>query len=154
MGHGVRATAEVAVRAGFKYILFSPVPENDAVAVDEYLKSIQPVPSPYLVNGKLSKRAKTGKKLFEQTGCNNCHSGPYYTNMRSYDVGTLRRWDKSIEKLLLDVPSLIEVWRTAPYLHDGRAMSVEEAFNSCHHEGVKGLSEDEMLDLVEYVLSL
>jgi len=154
MGHGVRATAEVAVRSGFKYILFSPVPENDAVAVDVYLKSIQPVPSPYLVNGKLSKRAKTGKKLFEQTGCNNCHSGPYYTNMRSYDVGSLRRWDKRVKPPPLDVPSLIEVWRTAPYLHDGRAMSVEEAFSSCHPEGVKGLSSDDIKTLSEYVLSL
>ena len=154
MGHGVRASAEAAVRSGFKYILFSSIPETDAVAVDEYLKSIQPVPSPYLVNGKLSKRAKTGKKLFEQTGCNNCHSGPYYTNMRSYDVGTLRRWDKRIKPPPLDVPLLIEVWRTAPYLHDGRAMLVEEAFSSCHPEGVKGLSSDDIKKLSEYVLSL
>ena len=153
MGHGVRATAEVAVRSGFKYILFSIIPENDAVAVDEYLKSIQPVPSPYLVNGELSKRAKTGKKIFEQTGCNNCHSGPYYTNMRLYDVGTLRGWEKSMKKPL-DVPSLIEVWRTAPYLHDGRTMSVEEAFSSCNPEGVKGLSSEDIKALSEYVLSL
>jgi len=154
MGHGIRSTAEVAVRSGFKYILFSTAPEDDAVAVDGYLKSMHPVPSPYLVNGKLSKLAKKGQKIFEQAGCNNCHSGSYYTNMKSYDVGTLRRWDKRKEKPLLDVPSLIEVWRTAPYLHDGRTMSVEEAFRSCSQEGVSGLSPEEIKALQAFVLSL
>lgn len=154
MGHGVRANAEVAVRSGFKYILFTTPEEKDAEAVDEYLKSEKPVPSPYLVNGELNERAKIGKKIFEQVGCNNCHSGPYYTNMKSYDVGTLRRWDKTREKPPLDVPSLIEVWRTAPYLHDGRTMSVEKAFSSCHPEGVKGLSSEDIKALSEFVLSL
>jgi len=153
MGHGVRPTAEAAVRSGFKYILFSSIPETDAEAVDEYLKSMKPIPSPYLNNGKLSKSARRGKALFEQVGCNNCHSDPYYTNMRLYDVGTLRGCEKNMKRPFV-VPSLIEVWRTAPYLHDGRTMSIEEAFSSCHLEGVEGLSEDEMLNLVEYVLSL
>ena len=26
----------------------------------------------------------------------------------------------------LDIPSLVEIWRTAPYLHDGRAATLEE----------------------------
>ena len=154
MGHGVRASAEVAVRSGFKYILFSNPEEQDAAAVDEYLKSLRPTPSPYLVDGELSEQAQIGKKLFDQAGCINCHSGAYYTNLKSYDVSTLRRWDKRNEKPLLDVPSLIEVWRTAPYLHDGRTMSVEEAFKSCDSEGVKGLSPQEIKALSEFVLSL
>jgi cytochrome c peroxidase len=153
MGHGVRATAEAAVRSGFKYILFKSPSENDVVAVDEYLKNMKPIPSPYLNNEKLSKSALRGKKLFKQVGCSNCHSGPYYTNMRLYDVGTLRGWEKNMKRPFV-VPSLIEVWRTAPYLHDGRTMSVEEAFSSCHPEGVKGLSSDDIKALSEYVLSL
>ena len=154
MGHGVRANAEVAVRSGFKYILFSDTEEQDAIAVDEYLKSEQAVPSPYLINGELSKLAKKGQKIFEQVGCINCHSRAYYTNMKSYDVGTLRMWDKRKEKPLLDVPTLLEVWRTAPYLHDGRTMSVEEAFKSCDPEGIKELSPEEIKALKAFVLSL
>ena len=154
MGHGIRANAEAAVRSGFKYILFSQILEEDAVAVDEYLKSIEPIPSPYLNKGKLTKNARRGKALFEKAGCINCHSGLYYTNMKSYDVGTLRRWNATMNSNLLDVPSLIEVWRTAPYLHDGRTMSVEEAFISCHPEGVKSLSSEDIKALAEYVLSL
>ena len=154
MTHGIRDNAEVAVRAGFKYSLFSPASEHDAVAVDEYLKSIKPIPSPYLNKGKLNKSAQEGKVLFEKVGCNNCHSGPYYTNMKSYDVGTLKRWDSSRGKQPIDVPTLIEVWRTAPYLHDGRTMNIEEAFSSCHPDGVKGLSSDDIKALSDYVLSL
>ncbi|TAL61609.1 MAG: hypothetical protein EPN88_14500 [Bacteroidetes bacterium] len=154
MALGIRANAEVAVRSGFKYILFSPIAEYDAVSVDEYLRSIRPLPSPHLIKGELNKSARRGEILFEKVGCINCHSGPYFTNMKSYDVGTLRDWDKSMKKPSLDVPSLIEVWRTAPYLHDGRAVTVQEAFSACHPEGVKGMSENEMSDLVEYVLSL
>jgi YVTN family beta-propeller protein len=153
MAYGIRENAEAAVRSGFKYILFAPLPENEASMVDEYLKNMKPIPSPYLVNGNLSDRAQRGKKLFEQIGCNNCHSGPYYTNMKSYDVGTLRGWEKATKKPL-DVPSLIEVWRTAPYLHDGRAMTVQKAFSACHPEGLKGLSPDDIKALSEYVLSL
>ena len=46
MSTGIRASAEVAVRAGFRFAHFSVLPEEDAVAVDEYLKALEPVPSP------------------------------------------------------------------------------------------------------------
>ena len=61
---GVRESAEWAVRAGFKFIQFFDVSEEDARCVDAYLKSLQPVPSPYLVNGELSEKAKAGKEVF------------------------------------------------------------------------------------------
>ncbi len=35
---GIRESAEVAVRAGFKHIQFYDISEQDAVLVDEYLK--------------------------------------------------------------------------------------------------------------------
>ena len=58
MATGIRADAETGVRAGFKFIQFFDVSEDDAQAVDDYLKSLEPVPSSFLVNGKLSKSAK------------------------------------------------------------------------------------------------
>lgn len=154
MGHGIRASAELAVRSGFKYILFSAASEQDATAVDEYLKSITPLPSPYLIKGKLSRNAQKGKELFKKAGCINCHSGPYFTNMKSYDVGTLKFWNSNIGKLALDVPTLIEVWRSSPYLHDGRTTDIKKAFSSCNSEGVKDLSPEDKEALEAYVLSL
>jgi YVTN family beta-propeller protein len=153
MSHGIRATAEVAVRSGFKYIMFAPLSEDKASMVDVYLKNMKPTTSPYLVEGKLNEHAQRGKEVFERAGCINCHSGQYYTNCKQYDLGTLRGWEKDI-KQPIDVPGLTEVWRTAPYLHDGRALTVKEAFQTCNPKGAEVLTELELIDLTEYVLSL
>jgi hypothetical protein len=69
MSSGVRETAEMAVRSGLKNILFSKAPEEVATAIDEYLKSLKPVPSPHLENGKLSPMAERGRDVFERAGC-------------------------------------------------------------------------------------
>jgi hypothetical protein len=57
-----------------------------------------------------------------------------------------------------DVPSLIEVWRTAPYLHGGDALDLHETitdFNFLNRRGdTKSLNKRELNDLVEYLRSL
>ena len=146
---GIRASAELAVRAGFKLIQFFEITEEDAVLVDEYLKSLRPVPSPYLVNGDLSAKAKAGRKIFETLSCDKCHSGPYYTDMKMHRIGEDVEFEKG-----WDTPTLIEVWRTAPYLFDGRAATMEEVFEVHRHGINKKLSKKDMEDLVEYVKSL
>ncbi len=155
MSTGIRANAEVAVRAGLKYIQFSVRPEEDAVAIDEFLKSLKPVPSPYLVNGKLSKAAERGEKLFIEAGCAHCHSGPYLSNMKQYDLGTGKNLDKGRK---FDVPTLIEIWRTAPYLHDGRAANMEDVLTihnvEDRHGTTSNLTPEELENLVEYIMSL
>ena len=77
MSEGVRLTAEAAVRSGLTHILYADRPEEEAVAIDEYLKSLQPIPSPHLVDGQLSPAAQRGKKLFEseQVGCHTVPPG-------------------------------------------------------------------------------
>ncbi len=152
---GIRAMAEVAVRAGIRYIQFAMPEEEKATAIDAYLASLKPIPSPYLVKGKLSKAAKRGEPLFMEAGCAGCHSGPYLTNMRKHDVGTTEGMELGKE---FDTPTLIEVWRTAPYLYDGRAatmMDVLKTFNKDNRHGwTSDLTEEELRDLAEYVLSL
>ena len=65
MAQGVRETAEGAVRSGITNILFTRRPEEEAAAIDAYLKTLEPVPSPYLVRGQLSEAAQRGRLLFE-----------------------------------------------------------------------------------------
>lgn len=155
MSLGVRDTAEAAVRAGIRHIQFAVRPESEAQAIDAYLKSLTPVPSPYLVKGKLSASARRGKKVFDQASCANCHSGPQHTNKKSYDVGTGegRETGKAF-----DTPALVEVWRTGPYLHDGRAMTIHDVltkFNASQKHGhTKDLSEKQIADLEAYILSM
>ncbi len=146
---GIRANAHVANRAGFKYIQFMELKEEDAACVDAYVASLKPVPSPYLVDGELSEKAKKGRKVFERLKCDACHSGPYYTDMKMHRIGEDIEFEQG-----WDTPTLIEVWRTAPYLFDGRAATMEEVFGVYKHGVDKKLSKTDLDALVEYVNSL
>ena len=155
MAEGVRETAEHAVRAGLSGILFVNRPEEEALAIDAYLRSLQPVPSPYLVDGRLSPAAERGRLVFEKARCHTCHPAPLYTDLKSYDVGS-RTPNEYHDRF--DTPTLVEVWRTAPYLHDGRYTTIQQLIDEGRH-GLRngrgdGLSDDDLNDLVEFVLSL
>jgi len=155
MSRPVRENAEAAVRAGIRHILFAVRDEADAEAIDTYLKSLEAVESPKLVKGRLSRKARKGKKLFEQANCAKCHSGDYYTDLKKYNVSTGRGREADVQ---FDTPSLREVWRTGPYLYDGRAATIEEVlikYNKYDKHGItSGLSEKEISSLAEYILSL
>lgn len=147
---GIRKSAEVAVWAGFKYIQFFDVSKEDAACVDAYLKSLQPVSSPYLVNGELSPKARAGKAVFERLKCDVCHSGVYFTDGKMHRIGEDIEFDAG-----WDTPTLREVWRTAPYLFDGRARTMKDVF-LIHRHGLpeKKVSEKDIEALTEYVNSL
>ena len=82
MALGVRENSESAVRAGIAHIQFAVRPEEEAQAIDAYLKSIRPIPSPYLIEGKLSPAAERGKQVFfdRRAGCASCHAEPGYAD--------------------------------------------------------------------------
>jgi cytochrome c peroxidase len=112
------------------------------------------VPSPHLENGKLSKKAKSGEKVFEKAGCAVCHPSGLLTDLKQHDLGTSKGLDQGKPQ---DTPTLVEVWRTAPYLHDGRAATLMDMFtkhnaNEKHGRTAK-LSKEELEDLCEFVLS-
>ncbi len=155
---GVRSNAHVAVRAGIRNSLFTVQPPEVADAIDDYFKSLKPMPSPRLVKGKLSPAAERGKKLFssEAVGCADCHKGTHYTDMKFHDIGTVGKFDQPNDRF--DTPSLIEVWRSGPYLHDGRAATIRDILTSFNRDDQHGstshLTSKQIDDLVEYVLSL
>ena len=158
MASGVRPDAEAGVRGGFTHILFVVRPEEEHVAIDEYLKALKPVPSPHLKGGELSEAAKRGKEIFfsEKVGCGKCHPEPLYTDLEMHDVASRGQYDRRDD---FDTPTLIECWRTAPYMHDGHFTSMKELFTVGKHgqkgDGdIEGLSDDQINDLVEFVLSL
>ncbi len=167
MALGVRTNAAAAVRAGMHHILFAGDSEETASALDAYLRSLQPATSPLLVNGKLSAAALRGQRLFvsRRTGCADCHPPPLFTDMKAHDVGTVGEThslylataqDKSADRFY--TPALVELWRTAPYLHDGSAVSMREVLigknsNNLHGQ-TSNLSPREIDDLIAYLLSL
>jgi DNA-binding beta-propeller fold protein YncE/mono/diheme cytochrome c family protein len=152
---GIRPDAEAAVRAGIRHIQFVVRPEQDAQALDAYLRSLEPVPSPQRVAGQLSDAARRGESLFTTAGCSRCHHGPNYTDLKTHRVGTGRGRDVD---QAFDTPALVEVWRTAPYLYDGHARTIEAVLRDCNlhdqHGKTSQLTEAELADLAAYVLSL
>ncbi|MCC7495474.1 MAG: hypothetical protein IT204_24200 [Fimbriimonadaceae bacterium] len=157
MSLGVRDDATVAVRAGIRYIQFAVRPPEDAEAIDAWLSSLRPRLSPKLVNGQLNTAAQRGKKVFDdpQVGCAKCHRGPLLTDLQSYDVGTGEGLDADLK---FDTPTLREVWRSGPFLHDGRAATLKEVVTTANaanrHGQTSKLSAAQINDLVEYLASL
>ncbi len=158
MSLGVRATADVAVRQGIHNSLGTSLPEEVAVAMDEWLKSLEPAPSPHLVNGRLSEAARRGEKLFKSsdTACINCHEPELFTDLHSYNVGTQNPFDKEDKEF--DTPTLRELWRTSPYLHDGSAATIRDVLTTRNpkdeHGKTSQLTAQQIDDLAEYLLSL
>ncbi|MDR1897043.1 MAG: beta-propeller fold lactonase family protein [Prevotellaceae bacterium] len=152
---GVRESAEKAVRNGILHTLQTTQPETIATDMDDYLKQLKPLESPYLSEYKKKDSKQKGKKLFEQSGCILCHSGEYLTDQKKYDVGTGDGEDKG---RLFDTPSLREIWRTAPYLYDGRATTLHEVLTTFNREDKHGvttnLSKEELDALVLYINTL
>lgn len=151
MWSGIRATAEDAVRSGIRHIQFAVRPDEDAQAIDAYLKTLTPEPSPRLVNGQLSEAAQRGQTIFEKEKCNICHPAPLYTDRAMHNVKTRAKLDRRDD---FDTPTLVETWRTAPYLHDGRYATMRELFEDGLHGLNEKLSEQELSDLAEFVESL
>jgi YVTN family beta-propeller protein len=158
MSMGVRGSAEAAVRAGLRHILFTDQPEAVPAAIDAYLKSLEPTPSPWLVDGKLSPAAERGRRLFQDSrvGCAECHPPPLFTDLQTFDVGTRGGYDRRPDRF--DTPTLAELWRAAPYLHDGSAASVRDVLTQRNpadqHGTTSHLNDQELDDLTAYLLSL
>lgn len=158
MWHGVRDKAETAIRTGFQFILFSVQPEETFLDIEAYFRALEPLPSPYLVDGALSEKAQRGKAIFEREalGCTKCHYGEYYTDQKMHDVGS--RVEKVDQQDDFDTPTLREIWRTPPYMHDGRYVHLRDVFADGNHGDVygdvAGLSDEELDELTEYLLSL
>jgi len=175
MWRGVRTDAATAVRAGIHHIQFAEPQPEQARAIDAYLLHMRATPGPELdtdglesprtdqpscakchypgvPRGTLTASARRGKAIFEgQAGCAVCHPHPTFTTGQMVDPGL----GSGVE---YDVPSLIEAWRTAPYLHSGDALTLRETitdFNWMQKRGrTKDLSEQELDDLLAYLRSL
>ncbi len=159
MSLGVRSTMADAVQAGFVHILFTEPKPQDLLAVNTYLKSLQPVVSPYRKpDGTLTDAAQRGEKIFNtpQVGCFQCHPSPLFTDLHMYNIGTTVSFDQGATRF--DTSSLLELWRSPPYLHDGgattlRQVLVERNRGDKHGETSK-LTPAQLDDLIAYLLSL
>jgi YVTN family beta-propeller protein len=147
----------------------------DLDALAEYCNSFKvETISPHAVApGKLTDAAERGRQLFtsDAVGCAKCHSGPYYSDCsgtsglpgvsgpyKMHDVGTGS--DDPSEKMgsSFDTPTLLGLYRSAPYLHHGKARTLREVLvdrnREDKHGTTKHLSTGQIDDLVEFLKSL
>lgn len=119
-----------------------------------YMGTLLPEPNPRVASG--SPAAVRGKVLFEgQAGCAACHPAPLFTDRKTHNVGLLTASEPDGR---YDTPTLVECYRTSPYFHDGRAATLGDALTvhnaTDRHGATSDLTEEELDDLVAYVLSL
>ncbi|WP_280151098.1 PA14 domain-containing protein [Piscinibacter sp. XHJ-5] len=127
--------------------------ELDALAA--YVASLNTFdPSPHRPSAAaLSANGSAGKTVFTTFNCASCHSGAAYTGSGENtlsNVGTVKPASgKRLWQTLagIDVPTLRDVWATAPYLHDGSAATLDAAVRA------HGLSISDA-DLAKLVLFL
>lgn len=129
---------------------------TDLDALAAYVSSLTRfAPSPYTNYGKLTADAQAGKQVFIEKKCASCHGGANFTRSGTEanfaDIGTIKSASgQRLEEALsaLDVPTLRDVWLTAPYLHDGSAATLADAVSA--HDNFT-LSAGELDQVVAYV---
>ncbi len=102
-------------------------------------------------DGDLTAKQQRGKEIFYRTHdnfgneipvenrCYTCHPPPFFTNMEMTDVGTLADSD---DPMKFDVPQLNNVYESAPYLHDGKAPTLEEIWTKFNDNDEHGVANE------------
>ena len=124
-------------------------------ALEKAVRAMQTPPNPYRqAGGRLTDGARRGEQLFRgKAACASCHAGDSVGGTgKKASVGT------TPSGMLLDVPHLRGVHDSAPYLHDGRAGSLEDVFLKHNPGGLHGKAEvltpTELNDLIRYLREL
>ena len=107
--------------------------DNLAAYVRSLGRESLPRSSNRTVRGDLQNNANNGENTFTNQGCAQCHSGSAFSDNLIHDVGTLR--SSSGQRLGgelpgIKTPSLLGVFDSAPYLHDGSAKTIQDVFNT------------------------
>jgi len=113
-----------------------------------YVSSLNQFPqSPYRNSaGSLTSEAQTGEAMFVSKGCNSCHAGVYFTDMQKHDVGTIESSSGQgigapLAGVGFDTPSLIGVWNSAPYFHNGQAATLDDVLQIGSQHSISDSSE-------------
>lgn len=105
----------------------------------------------------LSDSAQKGLELFRgKARCTRCHSGFNFSDEKFHNLGI--GWDTNTVDLgrylvtknpedigALKTPTLREIARSAPYMHDGRFKTLEEVVNFYNQGGVKNPHQDQLI---------
>ena len=74
----------------------------------------------------MSAAALRGQQEFQRSGCDNCHSGPMFSDYQLHDLG-IRSAGEAVTAFR--TPSLRNVSRTGPYMHNGSIATLDGVFD-------------------------
>jgi cytochrome c peroxidase len=137
--------------------------EDLAKVLASYVRSIMSGNAPVdrYMNGErdaLSKRARRGLRIFRGKGnCTACHQGPIFSDERFHntgvawldgqlaDPGRFAVTGRDSDQGAFKTPTLREVERTAPYMHNGSLPTLEDVVEFYNRGGNANLHLDEEL---------
>lgn len=118
-------------------------------------------------NHALTNPEKKGFMLFVTTGCLTCHSGPLFGGHMYQKLGLLKPWPgvkdtgrhqvtkQEYDKYMFKVPSLRNVEKTAPYLHNGSVKTLEQMVSMmAEYQLGRTLSTQDVTLIVAFLKSL
>ena len=150
---GYRADAKASTQTAFQHALYREPSASEVDAVLDYLGSLRYQQSPFQQREDPA-LVERGRLLFTERSCIDCHRGPEFTDHKPHDVGTV----SVVRDRRIVTPKLREVWRTAPYLHDGRAQTIEDAIRILLQDSQirldTGATEEDIAPLAAYVRTL
>ncbi|MCW3051503.1 MAG: ccp 3 [Chthonomonadales bacterium] len=153
---GRDADFEDFVNDEIQHLLGGPkLPHGEIHALWELVNDFDLPPNPYRSpDGSFTAAAVRGRALFAgEAGCSKCHTGGQYGGAGKKEwIGTSATGAK------LDVPHLVGVYDSAPYLHDASAPTLEAIFTQHNQGQLHGnahlLKPTQMRDLIEFVREL
>ncbi len=83
--------------------------------------------------GELTESGARGKLIFQNENCTTCHAGDIFADGLAHDVGTLRHYSGGRlggELSAIRTPSLLGLFQSAPYFHDGSAAEIVDVFST------------------------
>ncbi|MBT8131717.1 MAG: PKD domain-containing protein, partial [Gammaproteobacteria bacterium] len=134
---------------------------SDLDALAAYVTSLTAVPaSPYrAADGSLTSAAETGRLVFIESGCADCHAGSTFTDGQRHDVGTIQLSSgngigQPLSGVGFETPTLKGVWESAPYLHNGQAETLTDVLLIPGHGLGSMLGVGERAQLIDYLLQI
>jgi YVTN family beta-propeller protein len=150
--NGTMPTLDAQVRTSIEKTMSGATPTAEQVRdLAAYLRTLEPAPSLDRLRGLADDAVvRRGHDVFKRQGCTTCHAPPAYTSPRSYDVGL--RDEAGLKRF--NPPSLRGLSQGGPYLHDGRAVTLDDVFTRHRHELKSDLSHADLRDLTAFLRSL
>ena len=159
---------QCGARLAVFFTRIQPFTPEELSAVNDFTVTIPRPPNRHRPLGAaLTEAQRRGKVLFERSRTNDgrdidvdnrcvtCHFPPYYTDRSRRDVGSQHLYDRQGK---FDVPALLNIYDSAPYMHNGMADTLEEIwtrFNPYDTHGVTNdMTKDQLNDLIEYLKTL